>query len=151
MAEASGYDFSPLYHASSISISPGSTFLATVHSGRVIIRTTANLSIVRTWYIRVDAIHAPSSIKPGTGPGSGSATDHASLDTVQWSDDGLYVLVFSRALGTGWVFGLAEEGRGDCGEVASIKAEGSGVDRLERVEWAGVGREVLGWTEHGVS
>lgn len=51
--------------------------------------------------------------------------------------------------GIAWVFGLAEEGNGDVGEVARI--DGGGVLGLDRVEWAKGGREVLGFTEHGVS
>jgi hypothetical protein len=46
------------------------------------------------------------------------------------------------------VFGLGAVGEGEDGEVAKIM--GSGVEGLERVEWAKGGREVLAWGEHGV-
>ena len=125
----SGYDFSPLYHAAHLAFSPGSTFLATAHEKRVIIRSTNNLAIVRAWHL---ASLAPSDL----------------VSSVQWSDDGLYILVFSRSAGAAWVFGLGAVGEGEDGAVAKIM--GGGVEGLERVEWAKGGREVLAWGEHGV-
>lgn len=132
----SGYDFSPLYHASQLAFSPGSTFLATSHGDRLIIRSTSNLTIVRTWHLAT----------PSTSQQTGKARN---IDSVQWSDDGLYILVFLKSSGEALVFGLAQEGDGEFGEIARI--QGNGFEGLERVEWAKGGREILGWGEHGVS
>lgn len=47
------------------------------------------------------------------------------------------------------MFGLAEDGSGDSGEIARIGGEG--VEGLVRVEWSRTGRDVLAWSDFGVS
>ena len=136
----SGYDFSPLYRSVRSAFSPGSTFLATVHSNRLIVRSTRNLAIVRAWAIACLA----AGVDGGAGP---SRPRTASVDEIQWSDDGLYILAFSREEGCVWVYALAQEGNGEDGEVARIKA---GPEGLEGVRWAKDGREVMCRSEHNV-
>jgi WD40 repeat protein len=137
----SGYDFSPLYHASHLAFSPGSTFLAVSHDDRLMIRSTSNLGIIRTWRIASLSSRLLSSA-------STSKESVSTIDWVQWSDDGLYILVFCKAEGVALVFSLAQAGMGEDGEVARI--DNGGVEGIDRVEWARGGREVLAWGEHGV-
>jgi len=138
MSLAGGYDFSNLFHASITAYSPGSTFLATAHLRRIIIRSTASLSIVRTFQCLGGHSAASSS----------RHTDNVTIDQLSWSADSLYVMAFSSKASTAWVFGLTDEGNGEGGEVARIGGEGP--EGLVRVEWGKGGRKVLAWSDHGV-
>ncbi|WRT66023.1 uncharacterized protein IL334_002974 [Kwoniella shivajii] len=134
-----GYDFSQIYHASIVSYSPGTTFLATVFQNRVIIRSTSTLQIVRTW---------ACAKSQGLASSSRDIDDQVKIDSVEWSEDGLHILVFSAVSHSAWVFGLASDGDGESGEVARIG--GQGVDGLVMVEWGRTGKQVLAWSEHGL-
>nr|XP_019050751.1 hypothetical protein I302_01193 [Kwoniella bestiolae CBS 10118]OCF29681.1 hypothetical protein I302_01193 [Kwoniella bestiolae CBS 10118] len=134
-----GYDFSQLYHASLVRYSPGTTFLATLYQNRIIIRSTASLQIVRTW-----ACHLPN-----TASSSRNTEDSLKIDYVEWSEDGLHLLVFSSTTKTAWVFGLASEGDGESGKVARIG--GQGMEGLVRVEWGKNGKQVMAWSDHSAS
>jgi hypothetical protein len=136
MSLSGGYDFSQLYHASVLAFSPGSTFLATIHNRRLIIRSTSTLSIVRTFQCI------------GGAASSSKSNDHVTFDQLLWSSDSLYVLAFSAKAATAWIFGLTDEGNGEGGEVAIIG--GQGVDGLSRVEWGKADREILAWSDYGV-
>nr|XP_019007567.1 uncharacterized protein I206_07581 [Kwoniella pini CBS 10737]OCF46348.1 hypothetical protein I206_07581 [Kwoniella pini CBS 10737] len=131
-----GYDFSPSYHASLVSYSPGTTFLATVYQNRVIIRSTSTLQIVRTW-----SCNQPSSIAST----SRDIQEQVKIDSVEWSEDGLYILAFSSSIKTAWVFALATNGDGDSGEIAKIGGEG--VEGLIKVEWGRSGKTILAWSD----
>lgn len=144
-AMMSGYDFSPLYRSALSTFSPGSTFLATAHQNRIIVRSTHNLAIVRTW-----TLTSLAASTDGVSHAESSSQANArvlTMDEVQWSDDGLYILALCRAVQTIWVFALAEEGKGIEGEVAKIVA---GPEGLEGARWAKGGREVIVWSEHDV-
>lgn len=136
MALSGGYDFSQLFHASTLSYSPGSTFIATIHGRRLIVRSTATLAIVRTFQCLGGAVSTSRQ------------NDWLSIDQLLWSADSLYIMAFSAKAMTAWVFGLTDEGHGEGGEVARIGGEG--VEGLMRVEWGRGGREVLAWSDHGV-
>ncbi|WWC88231.1 uncharacterized protein L201_003136 [Kwoniella dendrophila CBS 6074] len=135
-----GYDFSQLYHATLVSYSPGTTFLATVYQNRLIIRSTTTLQIVRTW----------ACIRPASSIASSSknADQEVKIDSIEWSEDGLHILVFSLSAKTAWVFGLASEGDGESGEIAKIGGEG--VEGLFQVEWGQAGKQVLAWSDYGL-
>lgn len=137
MSMSGGYDFSHLYHSSITAFSPGSTFLATARGRRVIIRSTTALSIVRTF----QCLSGVAS--------SSKQADNITIDQLLWSSDSLYILAFSGKVATAWIFGLTEEGNGEGGEVARIGGEG--VEGLVRVEWGRGGREILAWSDYGVS
>jgi hypothetical protein len=139
MSLSGGYDFSQLYHSSVAAFSPGSTFLATAHGRRIIIRSSASLSIVRTFQCLGGSPAASTSRQ----------TDTVTIDQLLWSFDSLYVMAFSTKAMTAWIFGLTEEGKGQGGEVARLGGEG--VEGLIRVEWGRSGREVLAWSDYGVS
>lgn len=140
----SGYDFSPLYHATQTSFSPGSTFLATSYQNRLIVRSTHNLSIVRTW-----ELSPPSGLQGEKDNNLNKGKEkQIRIDDIQWSDDGLYILAFVNAEGAVWVFGLAEEGNGANGEVVRII---SGLEGMSEARWVKGGREILCWAEHLVS
>lgn len=132
----SGYDFSQLYHSSILAYSPGTTFIATAHQNRIIVRSTTTLQIVRTWLCTPSTPVASSS----------KAAAEISIDILQWSEDGSYLLVMGK--GTVWVFALAEEGSGASGEVAVI---GEGLDGCVKAEWGKGSRDILVWSDHGVS
>ena len=134
----SGYDFSPVYPSQTIAFSPGSTFLATAAGPRIIIRSVSTLNIVRTWLIGLDAPSASSS----KSQGGSTITD------LQWSKDGHHLLAFSKTAQIAWVFGLADDGSGDSGEIARIAG---GVEGLVKVEWVRGGKDVFAWSEHTVS
>ena len=134
----SGYDFSQLYHANIIAFSPGSTFTATAHGRRVIIRSTDSLSIVRTFQC------LPST--PGPTTATAAVKDASIIDHLSWSADSLYIIASSSRTSTAWVFGLTEQGSGEGGEIARLS--GDGVDGLAKVEWGRNGREILAWSEH---
>ena len=136
MSTTGGYEFSQLYHASLVSFSPGSTFIATSHQDRVIIRSTSTLSIVRTFQC---ILPAESSSK---------STAEIKIDQLLWSPNSLYVVAFSSKASTGWLFGLTSEGSGEGGEMARLGGEG--VEGLLRVEWGRTGKDVLAWSDHGV-
>ena len=136
MALSGGYDFSQLFHASTLSYSPGSTFIATVHGRRLVVRSTATLAIVRTFQCL------------GGAASTSRQNDWLSIDQLLWSADSLYIMAFSAKAMTAWIFGLTDEGHGEGGEVARIGGEG--VEGLTRVEWGRGGREVLAWSDHGV-
>jgi len=138
MSLAGGYDFSNLFHASITAYSPGSTFLATAHLRRIIIRSTASLSIVRTFQCLGGRSAASSS----------RHTDNVTIDQLSWSADSLYVMAYSSKASTAWIFGLTDEGNGEGGEVARIGGEGP--EGLVKVEWGRGGREVLAWSDFGV-
>lgn len=140
MSTSAGYDFSQIYHAQTVTFSPGTTFLATAYQNRLIVRSTATLAIVRTYQCLVPAI---SSAKAGP-----FTSVDVTVDSIQWSPDSLFVLAFSGKAAMAWVFALTEEGSGEGGEVARI---GSDVEGLVHVEWGRGGREVLAWSEYGVS
>ena len=131
----SGYDFSQLYHSSILSYSPGSTFIATAHQNRIIIRSTTTLQIVRTWLCTPSTPIASSS----------KLSPEFSIDTLQWSDDGSYILAMGK--GTVWIFALAEEGNGQSGEVAVV---GEGLEGCVRAEWGSRSRDILLWSDYGV-
>ncbi|EIW73103.1 hypothetical protein TREMEDRAFT_42179 [Tremella mesenterica DSM 1558] len=130
-----GYDFSRLFNSSILAFSPGSTFLATAYQSRVIVRSTSNLSIVRTY----QCLSASQSAGPSR------ASEELSVEQLLWSSDGRYLLSYGR--GNAWVFGLAVAGDGEGGEMVRI---GGGVEGLIKVEWAKGGHEVLAWSEHGL-
>lgn len=132
----SGYDFSQLYHSSIVTYSPGTTFIAAAHQNRIIVRSTTNLQIVRTWLCTPPTPVASSSKTP----------NQFSIDVLQWSEDGTYVLAMAK--GTVWVFALAEEGHGESGEVARI---GEGVEGCVKAEWGKGSRDILIWSDYGVS
>ena len=132
----SGYDFSQLYHSSIVVYSPGTTFIATAHQNRVIIRSTSNLQIVRTWLCSPPTSHASTSK---------STLSEFIIDTLQWSEDGSYVLAMGKA--TVYVFALAQEGNGSSGEVAKI---GEGLEGCVKVEWGRGSRDILVWSDYGV-
>lgn len=136
MSLTGGYDFSQLYHSSIAAFSPGSTFLATAHGRRVIVRSTTALTIVRTFQCL------------GGVASSSKQIDSVYIDQVSWSADSLYILAFSTKAATAWIFGLADEGNGEGGEVSRIGGEGP--DGLARVEWGRGDREILAWSEYGV-
>lgn len=140
--QMSGYDFSPLYRSAQSAVSPGSTFLATAHANRLIIRSSQNLAIVRTWEIQ-----SLGSYDGSAGPSKTSPARTATIDEVQWSGDGLYILAFSRAEQCVWVYALAQEGNGGDGEVVRIKA---GPEGLESVGWVKDGREIMCRSDHNV-
>jgi hypothetical protein len=139
MSSTVGYDFSQLYRSSALSFSPGTTFIATAHQNRIIVRSSSTLSVVRTWLCVF-----PSS--PAASGSSSRSTD--SIDQLLWSSDSLYLLAFSSKANLAWVFGLTEDGNGEGGELARI--DGEGVERLVRVEWGTQAREVLAWSDYGV-
>ena len=148
MSLSGGYDFSQLYHSSLVSFSPGSTFIATVHGRRLIVRSTASLSIVRTF----QCLNISTSTPTPTPTASSSRqpdTHVALIDQLLWSSDSLYLLAFSSKAATAWVFGLTEEGNGGGGEVARLGGEG--IEGLVRVEWGrgSSGRDVIAWSDHG--
>ena len=136
MSLSGGYDFSQLYHASLLAYSPGSTFLATAHLNRIIIRSSSTLSIVRTFQCLSQA------------QASSSKTSDLIIDQLLWSADSLYLLAFSAKAHTAWIFGLTDDGPGDGGEVGRIS--GDGVEGIVRVEWGRGDRDVLTWSDHGV-
>ena len=138
MSLAGGYDFSQLFHCSSLAYSPGSTFLATIHGRRLIIRSTSTLSIVRTF-----------QCLGGAASTSKQTDTTVNIDQLLWSSDSFYIIAFSSKAMTAWVFGLTEEGNGEGGEVARLGGEG--VEGLSRVEWGKGGRDVLTWSDYGVS
>lgn len=138
MSSSSGYDFSQLYHATSLAFSPGTTFTATAYQNRIIVRSSTTLSVVRTWICVSPASH--SSLSP-TRVGE-------TVDQLYWSSDSLYLLAFSSKSSSAWVFALTEDGDGEGGELARIG--GDGVEGLVRVEWGKLGREVLAWSDYGV-
>lgn len=146
----SGYDFSPLYRSSLSAFSPGSTFLATTHLNRLIVRSTHNLSIVRAWDLQ-PSLSSEQSAVDGAGPSKSSSAPAKAkavvIDEIQWSDDGLHILAVSPSGQAVWVYGLAEEGGGADGEVVRIQA---GPQGLEGAKWAKGGREVVCWSEHSV-
>lgn len=131
----SGYDFSQLYHSSILAYSPGSTFIATAHQNRIIIRSTTTLQIVRTWLCMTSTPIASSSKSPV----------EFGIDSLQWSDDGSYILAMAR--GIVWIFALAEEGNGQSGEVAVI---GEGLEGCVKAEWGSRSRDILIWSDYGV-
>lgn len=132
----SGYDFSQLYHSSVLAYSPGSTFIATAHHNRIIVRSTTTIQIVRTWLCTPATPIASSSKSPV----------EFNIDILQWSEDGSYILAMGK--GTVWVFALAEEGSGASGEVAVV---GEGLDGCVKAQWGSGGRSILVWSDHGVS
>nr|XP_018265096.1 uncharacterized protein I303_03279 [Kwoniella dejecticola CBS 10117]OBR87254.1 hypothetical protein I303_03279 [Kwoniella dejecticola CBS 10117] len=135
------YDFSQLYHASLVAYSPGTTFLATVFQNRIIIRSTSTLQIVRTW----SCSHTAST---SIASSSKASEGHVKIDSVEWSEDGLYILAFSASAKTAWVFGLASEGDGQSGEMAKIGGEG--IEGMIKVEWGRSGKMILAWADHGL-
>ncbi|ORX35455.1 hypothetical protein BD324DRAFT_582386 [Kockovaella imperatae] len=132
-----GYDFSQLFHASHLSYSPGSTFLATVHLNKIIIRSSSTLSIVRIFQCLLPP-ESSSKVQP---------LDIA-IDQLLWSSDSLYLIAYSGKVRTGWLFGLTQDGRGEGGEVARLGGEG--VDGLVKVEWGKGDREILTWSDYGL-
>ncbi|KAK8865625.1 hypothetical protein IAR55_000769 [Kwoniella newhampshirensis] len=161
MSSSGGYEFSELFHSSILSFSPGTTFLATAHFNRIIIRSTSTLQIVRTWICIKDtpspaptpSLFASTSrrapLESSTSASSTSgAGDEFSIDQLSWSGDSMYLLAYSAQAKTCWVFGLAEEGSGECGEIARVGGEG--VEGLVRVDWGNGGREVLAWSDHAL-
>ena len=143
MSLSGGYDFSQLYHASVLAFSPGSTFLATIHNGRLVIRSTSTLSIVRTFQCLLSQTSLP------VASSSKDISVIPIVDSLSWSANSLYLLAFSSKSRTAWIFGLTEEGKGEGGEVARIGGEG--IEGLVRVEWGRGGRDVLAWSDHSVS
>lgn len=132
----SGYDFSQLYHSSLVVYSPGTTFIATAHQNRIIVRSTTTLQIVRAWLCT-----------PSTPIASSSKTSSEfHIDTLQWSDDGSYILAVAKS--TVWIFALAEEGNGESGEVARV---GEGLEGCVKAEWGKGSRDVIVWSDYGVS
>ncbi|WVR05544.1 hypothetical protein IAU60_002563 [Kwoniella sp. DSM 27419] len=131
------YDFSQLFHGSVLAYSPGTTFLAAVYQNRLIVRSTATLQIVRTW-----SCHRPQSARART------EGEQVVIDSVQWSNDSMYILAHSVKSKLAWVFGLAEDGSGDCGEIAQIGGEGP--EGLVRVEWGRGANDVLAWSDYAL-
>jgi hypothetical protein len=147
----SGYSFSQVYHASQVAFSPGTTFLATLHQNRLIIRQTSTLQVIRSFtihprspstYIATSTSHLSRSLASS----SSSKPQEITLDHLQWSNDSLYISVFSKASSSVWIFSLTEEGNGEDGEVAQISS-------VKRVEWGRgrMGRDILIWGKLGVS
>ncbi|OCF42844.1 hypothetical protein I317_03321 [Kwoniella heveanensis CBS 569] len=168
-----GYEFSQFYHASLVAYSPGTTFLATSHLNRIIVRSTSTLQIVRTWTLALplfdsdNLAHSSSSLPTSSSSkqrqhhhqqqhllnGSTSTStakndEEIKIDSLSWSPDSMYLLAHSLQLKTAWIFGLASDGSGESGEIARIG--GTGAEGLIKVEWGKKGGEVLAWSDHGL-
>ncbi|ODO12099.1 hypothetical protein I350_00885 [Cryptococcus amylolentus CBS 6273] len=139
-----GYEFSHLFSASTIAFSPGTTFLATAHHNRIVVRSTATLQVVRTWACtRPPAPLPPPFNKAKPTPSTAQdplPADEFTIDSLQWSRDSMYLLVYSSQVKMAWVYGIAQEGE-------SARIGGMGVEGLLRVEWGRAGRDVLSWQE----
>ncbi|WVQ71313.1 hypothetical protein IAR50_000841 [Cryptococcus sp. DSM 104548] len=137
-----GYEFSHLFSANTIAFSPGTTFLATAYLNRIVVRSTASLQVVRTWAcIRPpEALASSSKQKAGCSSAQDPVLDEFLIDSLQWSRDSLYLLVYSSQVKMAWVYGIAQEGE-------SARIGGSGVEGLVRVEWGRGARDVLAWQE----
>ncbi|WVO13051.1 hypothetical protein L204_100661 [Cryptococcus depauperatus] len=137
------YDFSHIFNASVLAFSPGTTFIATAFHNRIVVRSTSTFQIVRTWVVTVKDIEASSSRQgqySTTSPSSQNDPEEFEIDNLQWSGDGLYLLIHSSHAKMAWVYGLAEE-------IQSARIAGMSVEGLSKVEWAKSGREVLAWTD----
>ena len=134
LSAASRFKISQIFPSSNVSISPGSTFIATAQQNQVVVRSTSTLAIVRTWLC--------------LSPSSGSSRDTDPVNELLWSSDSLYLLAFSEKASSVWIFALTEDGGGEVGEVARLGGEG--VERLVSVAWGKYGREVLAWSDYGV-
>lgn len=88
------YQFSETTAASCVAFSPGSTFIATASEDRIVVRSSATLSAVRTWTC---TLPDPSSSRA------------VNINSLQWSTSGSRLLAQSSSCGVAWVFDLAED------------------------------------------
>lgn len=162
-------DFTDLYPTSSLQaplFSPGSTFLATSHRDRIIIRHSLSLQVLQAFTLPVPS-PPPSpagSLSRRTGPAgspsSASAAGSSStaadkpqeITSLTFSPDSERILAVCARQNVAYVFRLGSLVDGD-GLEATLHG---GIERLSRVEWApsslpGEGKTtLLAWSELGV-
>ena len=134
MSAASTFKITQSFPSSTVSFSPGTTFIATAHLNRIVVRLTSTLAVVRTWLC--------------VSSSSSSSRDTESVNELLWSSDSLYLLAFSEKGNAIWVFALTENGGGEAGELARMGGEG--VEGVMSVAWGKYGREILAWSDYGV-
>lgn len=158
-------DFTDLYPTSSQQeplFSPGSTFLATTHRSRIIIRHALSLQILQTF--ELPARSSPPSSPAGSlsrrtislyasnAANSGSAEQEQEITSLSFSPDSERILAVCARQNVAYVFQLGSLVDGDGLEATLF----GGVERLSRVEWApsslpGEGKTMLlAWSELGV-
>lgn len=114
-------DFSPLYPVSAthqLHFSPGSTFVLSLIGSTLVVRTAADLALVRTWSL---------------------ASDHPPIDHLAWSHDGSFFLASSSSSGTLEVFVLDPRRQPEQGFILTTEDERRGsTSRLrEEVDQSG--------------
>ncbi|CAD6578630.1 MAG: hypothetical protein TREMPRED_002234 [Tremellales sp. Tagirdzhanova-0007] len=134
MSAASTFKITQSFPSSTVSFSPGTTFIATAHLNRIVVRLTSTLAVVRTWLC--------------VSSSSSSSRDTESVNELLWSSDSLYLLAFSEKGNAIWVFALTENGGGEAGELARMGGEG--VEGVMSVAWGKYGREILAWSDYGL-
>lgn len=131
------HEFSEVFRHSSLStcqFSPGTTFFAAVIDNHVIVRSTQTMQVVRLWTC--------SPPNPGLDPTSEPLPD---LKYLAWSSESTHILVFAPKLALAWVFALGDPGDQPAAVIMS------GPEGMVRCRWSPSGREVLAFSELGVS
>jgi hypothetical protein len=158
-------DFTDLYPTSSQQqplFSPGSTFVATTHRSRIIIRHSLSLQVLQSF--ELPPLSPPSSPagslsrRTASSPSGSNAAGGSSIERQQeitslsFSPDSERILVVCARQNVAYVFQLGSLVDGD-GLEATLYG---GVERLSRVEWApsslpGEAKTtLLAWSELGV-
>ena len=124
-------DFTEIYKQSAnlVSFSPGAHFILNAVEDVLVVRRTDTLQITRTWSI------APST-RTTTGP-------DCWISHAGWSCDSEYIFAASAKCGVLQVFKLRDE-------TWTARIE-TGAEGLVKAEWAPDGRNILCFSEWGVS
>lgn len=159
-------DFTDLYPTSSLHppvFSPGSTFLATTHRSRIIIRHSLSLQVLQSFNLPPLSAspspagflsrRSPSNTSPSSASAGPSTESKQEITSLSFSPDSERIIAVCARQNVAYVFQLGSMVEGDGLEA---KLHG-GVERLSRVEWApsslpGEGKTtLLAWSELGVS
>ena len=136
-------DFTEIYKQTGhlVKFSPGTSFILSAVGDRLVVRQASNFQITRSWLVDT----APSASTTLLSSQSGtrvSATD-GTISHIGWSKDSEYILAACAKRGIVNVYAMRDDQWN-----ARIEA---GAEGLVRAEWAPDGRNILCFSEWGVS
>lgn len=142
-------DYTEIYKQSAglVAFSPGGQFLLTAIQDRLIVRRVDTFQIARTWLVdttpsaTTSILSLPSSASKSKS--AASSGNDGSISHIAWSSDSEFMLAACAKRGVVMVYKMRDEEW-----EARIEA---GTEGLVRAEWAPDGRNILCFSEWGVS
>lgn len=135
-------DFTNVFSQTSgiVHFSPGRYFILSAVKDRIVVRRSDREGIVQTWLVDSSPSATTAVLAKGTAR---AAPSDSYITNAAWSPDSEYILAALAKRGVVHVYSMRDEKW-----TARIEA---GVEGLVRAEWAPDGRNILCFSEWGVS